>query len=229
MFPYASYYFFPLVAICCVLSIIYASLTTIRQVDLKRIIAYSSVAHMNVVLLGLFTCNINGLQGAMFLMLAHGIVSSALFFMIGNLYKRHGTRLLNYYGGLSSRMPLFCCYLFIFCLANIGTPGTCNFIGELIIFLSLVDKNFFILFLSVSSVVLSVIYTMWFFNRIVFGNLKTIYINAWYDINKKENFIFIILLILTLFFGIYPNLILDTIHTSSNYIFELIQFKLSTY
>jgi NADH:ubiquinone oxidoreductase subunit 4 (subunit M) len=160
MFPYASFYFFPLVAIFCIISIVYTSLTTIRQVDLKRIIAYSSVAHMNVVLLGLFSCNINGLQGAIFLMLAHGIVSGALFFMIGNLYKRHGTRLLYYYGGLVSQMPLFSGYFFVFCLANIGTPITCNFIGELMVFVSLIDKNFFILLLSATSVVLSVVYTM---------------------------------------------------------------------
>ena len=226
LFPYASYYYFPIVAIFGIISIIYASLTTIRQVDLKRIIAYSSVAHMNVVLLGLFAANPNGLQGAVFLMLAHGIVSSALFFIIGNLYKRHGTRLLNYYGGLAFRMPLFSIYLLIFCLANVGTPLTFNFIGELMIFISLVDKNFFILILSASSVVLSVIYTMWFFNRIVFGGLKVNFIKTWSDITRKENFIFFILLFLTFLFGIFPNLILDYTYVSSNYLYELIQFKL---
>jgi proton-translocating NADH-quinone oxidoreductase chain M len=160
LFPFASHYFFPLVSVLCIIGIIYSSLTTIRQVDLKRIIAYSSVAHMNVVLLGIFSCNINGLQGAIFLMLAHGIVSSALFFIIGNLYKRHGTRLLHYYGGLVTQMPLFSSYLFVFCLANVGTPGTCNFIGELIIFISLIDKNYFITLLVCTSVILSVIYTI---------------------------------------------------------------------
>jgi NADH-quinone oxidoreductase subunit M len=160
LFSYASFYFFPLVAIFCIISIIYTSLITIRQIDLKRIIAYSSVAHMNVVLLGIFCCNIHGLQGSLFLMLAHGIVSAGLFFMIGNLYKRCGTRLLYYYGGLSSRMPLFSIYLFIFCLANSATPGSCNFIGELLVFLSLIHKNFFIVILSASSVILSVIYSM---------------------------------------------------------------------
>jgi NADH-quinone oxidoreductase subunit M len=160
LFPNASYFFFPLVSITCVLSIIYASLTTIRQIDLKRIIAYSSVAHMNVVLIGIFTCNIYGLQGSIYLMLAHGIVSAALFFIIGSLYRKHSTRLLSYYGGLALKMPLFSFYLLVFCLANVGTPGTCNFIGELMIFVSLIEKNFFILFLTASSVVLSVAYTM---------------------------------------------------------------------
>jgi NADH-quinone oxidoreductase subunit M len=160
LFPYASFYFFPLVSIFCIISIIYTSLTTIRQIDLKRIIAYSSVAHMNVVLLGLFCCNVNGLQGGIFLMLAHGIVSGALFFIVGNLYKRHGTRLLYYYGGLCTRMPLFSIYLIIFCFANSATPCTCNFIGELIIFTSLIEKNFFIVLLSATSVIVSVIYSM---------------------------------------------------------------------
>lgn len=160
LFPNASYHFFPLISVLCIVSIIYASLTTIRQVDLKRIIAYSSVAHMNVVLVGIFTCNMYGIQGSIFLMLAHGIVSSALFFMVGLLYKQHGTRLLSYYGGLVFKMPLFSLYLLIFCLANAGTPGTCNFIGELMIFVSLIDNNFFVLFLVVLSVILSVAYTM---------------------------------------------------------------------
>jgi len=158
--PNASYYFFPILSIFCVISIIYASITTIRQVDLKRIIAYSSVAHMNVVLIGIFTCNIYGLQGSIYLMIAHGIVSGALFFIIGMLYRKHGTRLLAYYGGLVHTMPVFSFYLFVFCLANVGTPGTCNFIGELIVFVSLIEKNFFILLLSIISVILSVIYTM---------------------------------------------------------------------
>jgi NADH-quinone oxidoreductase subunit M len=160
LFSYASYYYFPLVSILCALSIFYASFTTIRQVDLKKIIAYSSVAHMNIVLIGIFTCNSYGIQGAIFLMLAHGVVSSALFFIIGVLYIRHGTRLLYYYGGLVFRMPLFSLYLLVFCLANIATPGSCNFIGELLIFVSLMNKNVFILILTTFSIVLSVIYTM---------------------------------------------------------------------
>ena len=226
LFSYASHYYFPLVSILCALSIFYASFTTIRQVDLKKIIAYSSIAHMNIVLIGIFTCNNYGIQGAIFLMLAHGVVSSALFFIIGVLYIRHGTRLLYYYGGLIFRMPLFSLYLLVFCLANIATPGSCNFVGELLIFVSLMNKNIFILILTTFSVVLSVIYTMWFFNRIVFGNLKILYIKNWSDINKKENFIFFTLLSLTLFFGFFPNFILDTTLSTSMYIIELINFKI---
>jgi len=160
LFSYASHYYFPLVSIFCVLSIFYASFTTVRQVDLKKIIAYSSIAHMNIVLIGIFSCNSYGLQGSIFLMIAHGIVSSALFFIIGVLYVRHGTRLLYYYGGLAFRMPLFSLYLLFFCLANVATPGSCNFIGELLIFISLMNKNIFILIVTVCSIILSIIYTI---------------------------------------------------------------------
>ena len=225
LFSNASYYFFPLVSVFCVISVIYASLTTIRQVDLKRIIAYSSVAHMNVVLIGIFTCNVYGIQGSIFLMLAHGIVSSALFFMVGLLYKQHGTRLLSYYGGLVFKMPLFSFYLLIFCLANVGTPGTCNFIGELMIFVSLIDNNFFVLFLVALSVILSVAYTMWFYNKIIFGNIKINYIQNWVDLDKKNNLIYAFLFILTIFFGLFPNQIFDVTNANSFYITELILFK----
>lgn len=225
IFPNAIQYYFPLIGIFCILSIVYASLTTIRQIDLKRIIAYSSVAHMNVVSIGIFTTNVYGIQGAIYLMLAHGIVSSALFFIIGVLYKKHSTRLLSYYGGLVTKMPLFSFYLLIFCLANIGTPGTCNFIGELVIFVSLVEKNLFLLILAASSVVLSVIYTMWFFNRVIFGNVKTNYIQNWNDIDKRENWLFGTFLFCTIIFGIFPNQIFDTTFVTSAYIIELIKFK----
>lgn len=123
-------------------------------------------------------------------------------------------------------MPLFSIYLIIFCFANSATPSTCNFIGELIIFTSLIEKNFFIVLLSATSVIVSVIYSMWFFNRIVFGNLKSNYIKFWFDIDKKENFIYFILLFLTFLFGIFPNLVLDFTNISSNYIIELMKFKL---
>ena len=180
---------------------------------------------MNVVLIGIFTCNLYGIQGSIFLMLAHGIVASALFFIIGHLYKQHGTRLLSYYGGLVSKMPLFSLYLLVFCLANIGTPGTCNFVGELIILISLVDNNFFVLWLTTLSLVLSVAYTIWFYNKITFGNIKINYIQNWKDVDKKENFIFGILTFITIFLGFFPNQILDITYTSSFYIVELIRFK----
>ena len=125
---------------------------------------------MNLVVLGIFSGNIQGVSGAIYLMIAHGIVSSGLFFLIGVLYDNYHTRLLFYYGGLIQTMPLFSSQLLILCLANTGLPGSCNFIGELIVFVGLIDRNFFITFISVTGVILSVLYSIFFFNRLVFGN-----------------------------------------------------------
>jgi NADH:ubiquinone oxidoreductase subunit 4 (subunit M) len=143
IFSEATVFYLPLVDTFALVSIVYASFTTIRQVDLKRIIAYSSVAHMNLVVLGIFSGNIQGIAGAIFLMIAHGIVSSGLFFLVGILYDKYHTRLLFYYGGLVQTMPLFSTMLLILCLANTGLPGNCNFIGELVVFVGLADRNFF--------------------------------------------------------------------------------------
>jgi NADH-quinone oxidoreductase subunit M len=197
-----------------VISIIYASLTTIRQVDMKRIIAYSSVAHMNLVVLGIFSGNIQGISGAIFLMIAHGIVSSALFFLIGVIYDKYGTRIIYYYGGLVQSMPLFATQLLFFCLANIGLPGTCNFIGELVVFIGLVERNLIVLLISVTGVVLSVLYTMFFCNRIIFGNLNVNYIFIYKDMTFRELAITFPLVFLTVFLGFYPDVIFDTILTS---------------
>jgi NADH-ubiquinone oxidoreductase chain 4 len=220
IFSQATIYFLPLTDTLAIISIVYASLTTIRQIDMKRIIAYSSVAHMNLVVLGLFSCNIQGLAGSLFLMLAHGIVSSALFFLIGVLYDKYGTRIIYYYGGLVKTMPIFSSLLLIFCLANIGLPLSCNFIGELTIFIGLVDRNIFVLIVAVSGVVLSVLYTMFFCNRLIFGNLNLNYIIIYKDITKREFYIILPLLLLTFLLGIFPDLIFDTILTSISFIIE---------
>lgn len=197
IFSKATIFYAPLVDTFALISIIYASLTTIRQVDLKRIIAYSSVAHMNLVVLGIFSGNIQGVSGAIFLMLGHGIVSSGLFFLIGVLYDKYHTRLLFYYGGLIQTMPLFSSQLLILCLANTGLPGSCNFIGELIVFVGLIDKNFVVTFISVTGVVLSVLYSIFFFNRLVFGNLNVNYIITYKDMTTREIIIMGPLVILT--------------------------------
>jgi NADH-quinone oxidoreductase subunit M len=210
IFSQATIFFLPLVYTLCLISIIYAALTTIRQVDLKRIIAYSSIAHMNLVVLGIFSGNIVGVQGSIFLMIAHGIVSAALFFLIGVIYDKYHTRLLQYYGGLVQTMPLFSVQFFIFSFANIGAPGTCNFIGELLVFVGLVDRNFFVLLIALVGVVLSAVYSLFFLNRLVFGNLKTRYIYTWQDITKVEAAILLPLCFLTIFLGVCPNIIFDT-------------------
>lgn len=220
LFPEANVYYLPFADTIAVISIVYASLTTIRQIDLKRIIAYSSIAHMNLVVLGIFSWNIQSVSGSIFLMVAHGIVSSALFFLIGVLYDKYGTRLICYYGGLIQTMPIFSTQMMFFCLANIGLPGTCNFIGELVVFAGLVEQNIFVLIIATTSVVFSVLYTMFFFNRLVFGNLNLNYISIYKDITKREYSLIIPLTVLTIILGVFPDLVFDTILTSVSMVVE---------
>jgi NADH-quinone oxidoreductase subunit M len=192
---------------------------------MKRIIAYSSVAHMNLVVLGIFSGNIQGIAGSIFLMIAHGIVSSALFFLIGVVYDKYGTRIIYYYGGLVQTMPLFASQLLFFCMANVGLPGTCNFIGELIVFVGLIERNFIILFIAVTGVILSVLYTMFFCNRIIFGNLNINYILIYKDMSFRELCIICPLTFLTLFLGFFPDIIFDTILTSVSLNIEQQQYS----
>ena len=210
LFPYATNYFSSFVYILSIISIIYISSIAIRQVDLKKIIAYSSVAHMNFVILGLISNNIEGLNGSVFLMLAHGIVSSALFICVGVLYDRYHSRLISYYGNIVNFMPLYSTIFFLFILANISFPGTCNFIGEFIVLIGVVEDNLFITILSVLSIILSAIYSVWLINRILFGFIKN-KLNFYSDLSKREKYILLILLFLTFFFGIYPNFILQNL------------------
>ena len=216
----ATIFYLPLVDMFAMISIIYASLVTIRQVDLKRIIAYSSVAHMNLVVLGIFSGNIQGILGSIFLMLAHGVVSSALFFCIGILYDKYKTRLLFYYGGLTSVMPVYSILFLIFSLANTGIPGSINFIGELVVFIGLIDKNFFVTLISITGIILSVIYSIFLYNRIIFGNLKVNYINCYKDVTYLEFSILIPLACLTILVGLHPNVVLDTLLASTSLLVE---------
>ena len=221
IFSEATIFYLPITDTFALVSIVYASLTTIRQIDLKRIIAYSSVAHMNLVVLGIFSGNVQGISGSIFLMIAHGIVSSALFFLIGVVYDKYGTRLLYYYGGLAQTMPIFTTQLLIFCMANIGLPGTCNFVGELVVFAGLIDRNFFVFIVAVTGVILSVLYTIFFFNRCAFGNLNMSYIAIYKDMTNREFLTILPLTILTVLLGIFPDLIFDTILTSVSKTIEI--------
>jgi len=160
MLPNASCYFLDLVVALSIISIIYASLTTIRQTDLKRIIAYSSIAHMNLLVLGLFSFNQQGIEGAIYLMVAHGIVSSGLFFCVGILYDRYHTRQIRYYSGLVQVMPLFAVCFFLFTLANMSFPGTSNFIGELLILIGIFQYNTVVVVFAATGIVLSAVYSI---------------------------------------------------------------------
>lgn len=160
MLPLGYTYFAPLVTTFALLGVVYGSLSTLRQIDLKRIIAYSSVAHMNLVMLGLFSNTHAGIAGAIYLMVGHGVVSAALFLCVGVLYDRYHTRLLRYYGGLTTVMPIFATLFFIFSLANMSFPGTSNFLGELLIFLGLFEDNTGALIFATFGIVLSAAYSL---------------------------------------------------------------------
>jgi proton-translocating NADH-quinone oxidoreductase chain M len=222
LFPFATIYFTPLVYTMAALAVVYTSLTAIRQTDLKRIIAYTSVAHMNLVVIGMFSLNTQGIEGSILQMLSHGLVSSALFLCIGVVYDRHHTRLVKYYSGLSHTMPLYIVIFLIFTMANIALPGTSSFVGEFLIFVGAFQSNTTITFLGATGMVLGGGYSLWLYNRIAFGNLKIQYINEFVDINRREFFIFLPLVIGTIFMGIYPEVFLDPMHVSVKNLIEQI-------
>jgi proton-translocating NADH-quinone oxidoreductase chain M len=220
LFPEASVYYTPLIHLISTTSIIYASLNAIRQTDLKRAIAYTSIAHMNLVILGIFSFNVIGIEGAILQCLSHGLVSSSLFLIIGILYDRHHTKIIRYFSGLTQTMPLCMNFFFFFTLANMGLPGSSNFVGEFLIIISLFKISNNIGFFASCSIIISSCYSLWLFNRISFGNLKIQYIKKLIDLNKSEFILLIFLAILTLIIGIFPNIILETIHSNTNKIIE---------
>ena len=224
IFPEACFYFSPFVYSMAVVGIVYTSLTAIRQSDFKRIIAYTSVAHMNLVMLGLFSFNIVGLEGSILQSLSHGFVASALFLIIGVVYDRHHTRMVKYYGGLVHTMPLYITIFLFFTMANIGLPGTSSFVGEFLILVGSFKANTTITFIGATGMIIGGCYSLWLFNRVAYGNLKTQYFNHYLDINKREFLIFLPLITGTLVMGIYPTVFLDSIHFSVNTLVELMYF-----
>ena len=212
LFPIANIYYTPLVLTLSFISVIFISIIILQQIDLKKIIAYSSIAHMNFVVVGIFSNNIYGLEGSIFTMLSHGLISSMLFFCIGVLYDRYGERNLLYYNNVAQIMPYFSFFFFIGIIANLGMPGTSSFVGEFLLLLSLSFKSIFLLFIMSLSLFLTTIYCIWLFNRICFGYMRNKYIIVYKDLIRFESIILIIFTVLILFFGIYPNCILNLFH-----------------
>jgi proton-translocating NADH-quinone oxidoreductase chain M len=220
MFPLATIFFTPLIFVLSLTATIYASLTTLRQIDLKKIIAYSSVSHMGFVTIGIFTINIQGLEGSVFLMLSHGLISSALFLCIGILYDRYRTRIIKYYGGLVQVMPIFSIFLLFFSFANIAFPGTSSFVGELLILVGAFQCSFILTLLTGFSIILGTAYSIWMFNRVMFGVLRYQYFIIFQDISRREFVILSLIAFPILWMGIYPEVFLKEMHTS---IFNLIE------
>jgi proton-translocating NADH-quinone oxidoreductase chain M len=210
MFPNSTVYFSTAIITICIISIVYTSFSTLRQVDIKRIIAYSSISHMNIAVVGIIICSPLSLSGSMLLMFGHGIVSGGLFFLIGMLYDRYKTKLVFYYSGMYHCMPLYSIFFFLFILGNISMPGTCNFIGELLIFISSLYSFNFVLLLVISiSIFICAFYSLYAYNRITFGLPNRLRIYT--DLNVLEFSILLPILFLMLFIGIYPKIFIDII------------------
>ena len=214
LFPEACIYFTPLIYTLSIVAIIYTSLTTLRQIDLKKIIAYSSVAHMNFVTIGLFSLNAQGIEGSILLMLSHGLVSPALFLCVGVLYDRHKTRLLRYYAGCGRTMPIFAILFMFFTLANISLPGTSSFVGEFLVLTGAYQTNSFVTFMAATGMVLGAAYALWLCNRVIYGVAKPYYISAFSDVSRREFFLFLPFILGVLWMGLLPEPFLDTIHCS---------------
>lgn len=224
LFPEACFYFAPLVYAFSAIGIVYTSFTAIRQTDFKRIIAYTSVAHMNLVMLGIFSFNVIGIEGAILQSLSHGFVASALFLIIGVVYDRHHTRMVKYYGGLVHVMPIYIFIFLFFTMANIGLPGTSSFVGEFLILVGSFKVNTSITFIGATGMIIGGCYSLWLFNRIAYGNLKTQYFNQFLDINKREFLTFLPLIIGTIVMGLMPSIFLDPMHMSVNTLIEVMYF-----
>lgn len=222
LFAFGNFYFNPIVFILSFMSIYYVSLITFCQIDLKKLIAYSSVAHMGYVTLGLFTYSFTGLQGSVFLMLSHGIVSSLLFFLIGMLYDRYKTRLIFFYKSIYSYMPVFTLFLFFATLANVGFPGTVGFIGEFLLMFSFLFVNKIAFFFSSLGFLISITYSFWLYNRVSF--LLPFHIFVFSDLSRREFFITIPFIIMIFFFGLYPSCILNILEPSSLFILNFSPF-----
>ena len=208
MFPDASLSFAPLVFTLSVIAIIYTSLVALVQTDMKKLIAYSSVAHMGFVTMGLFSFNEQGIQGAIFQMISHGLVSGALFLCVGVVYDRMHTREIAAYGGLVHRMPRYATAFLVFTMANVGLPGTSGFVGEFLTMLGTFQANSWVAFFATTGVILSAAYALYLYRRIVFGVLTKDNLKSILDLNGREAGMLATLLVLTIFYGFHPSPIL---------------------
>jgi NADH-quinone oxidoreductase subunit M len=209
MFPLASADFAPLVYTLSVVAIVYTSLVALMQEDIKKLIAYSSVAHMGFVTMGIFTLTPQGIQGAVFQMISHGIVSGALFLCVGVVYDRLHTREIAAYGGLVNRMPLYACVFMVFTMANVGLPGTSGFVGEFLTLLGAFRENTWVAFFATFGVILSAGYALWLYRKVIFGQLEKPSLRIMTDLSGREIAILAPLVVLTILFGVWPAPVLD--------------------
>ncbi|CAN5772144.1 NADH-quinone oxidoreductase subunit M [soil metagenome] len=214
LLPEASQYFAPLVFGLSCVAVVYTSLVALVQEDMKKLIAYSSVAHMGLVTIGAFVLNMQGVQGSIFQMLSHGIVSAALFLCVGVVYDRMHTREIAAYGGLVHRMPRYAFTFLFFTLASVGLPGLSGFVGEFLVLLGAFKFNTWVAFFAATGLILGAAYALWLYRKIVFGELTKDKLKTILDMNKREIAVFLPLVLLTLWMGIYPNSFLDPMAAS---------------
>ena len=225
-FPDASEFFAPFIFSLSVIAIIVTSLIALVQEDMKKLIAYSSVAHMGFVTLGIFTFTVQGIEGGIIQMISHGIVSAALFLCVGVVYDRLHTREIARYGGLVSKMPFYSFSFMIFILASLGLPGTSGFVGEFLVLLSIFSINTYFAIFATTGVVLAATYSLWLYRRIIFGALIKDDLSEMFDLTRREIIIFLPLIILTVFIGLYPKPIINIIEPSTEKIVNQIKMKL---
>jgi NADH-quinone oxidoreductase subunit M len=228
LFPIASEYFVPLIYFLSLVAIIYTSFVALMQEDMKKLIAYSSVAHMGFVTLGIFTFTQQGLEGSIFQMISHGLVSAALFLSVGVIYERSHTRLITNYGGLVSIMPKYSIVLMVFTLGAIGLPGTSGFIGEFLILVGTFKKSFLVATIASLGVILAAAYMLWLYKRIIFGEIFKNELKKMTDLNKSEIFILSSLVFPIIFFGFYPEPLLSTIEISIENLIEVYNDNLNS-
>jgi NADH-quinone oxidoreductase subunit M len=209
MFPQASQQFAPMVFALSVIAIVYTSLVAFRQTDIKKLIAYSSVAHMGFVTMGIFAGNEQGVQGAVFQMLSHGLISGALFLCVGVVYDRMHTREIAFYGGLTNRMPWYAAIFLMFTMANVGLPGTSGFIGEILTMTAVYEVSTWAALFAASGVIFSAVYALTLYRNVMFGEIVNPALKTISDIDKRELLIFVPLIVGTIWLGVQPGVVLD--------------------
>jgi len=228
MLPFASQDFAPFVFTLSVIAIIYTSLVALVQEDMKKLIAYSSVAHMGFVTMGIFAATTQGVAGGIFQMVSHGVVSAALFLCVGVVYDRMHSREISAYGGLVNRMPVYAAVFMVFTLANVGLPGTSGFIGEFLALLGTFKVNVVVATLATLGVILSACYALWLYRKVIFGTLDKPSLAGITDVSVREIAVFAPLIVLTILLGVYPKPVLDISAASVTALLDNYQHALAT-
>ena len=226
MLPDATAFFTPLIFTLSVVAIIYTSLVALMQDDMKKLVAYSSVAHMGFVTIGLFTLNLQGIEGGLVQMLSHGLVSAALFLCVGVIYDRVHSRAIADFGGLVHRMPIYAFIFMVFALANVGLPGTSGFVGEILVLVGIFQVNTWVAVLATTGIILGAAYTLWLYRRVIYGELVKASLKSILDMNRREMLVMAPLVLAVLFFGVYPQPWLDVMQASVANLIEQHQLAL---